>query len=156
MQKLHKVGYGDMFARNFATKTIDNRLNDLELDEKLMIMDNVIDYFHQNLKDLTNKKKPRARSPNQFDDEEHEPESTTDFENLNNGDQKNNIPTSARAAMAKHAMKKKLMAREAFVKKLARRGILPSKALDFKGSHLTTHTQEEQGVRIIDRDEKRR
>ena len=35
-----------MFARNFATKTIDNRLNDLELDEKLMIMDNVIDYFH--------------------------------------------------------------------------------------------------------------
>ena len=48
------------------------------------------------------------------------------------------------------------MAREAFVKKLARRGIMPSKALEFKSSHLQTHTQEEQGVRIIDRDEKRR
>ena len=58
--------------------------------------------------------------------------------------------------MAKHAQKKKMMAREAFVKKLARRGIMPSKALEFKSAHLLTHTQEEQGVRIIDRDENRR
>ena len=75
-----------------------------------MIMDNVIDYFHQNLKDLTNKKKPRARSPkspNNFEDEDPEPESTTDIENLNIGDQKLSIPSSARAAMAKHAQKKK-------------------------------------------------
>ena len=75
-----------MFARNFATKTIDNRLNDLELDEKLMIMDNVIDYLHMNLKDLTNRKIPKARSPTFNDDEDHEPESTTDIENLNIGD----------------------------------------------------------------------
>ena len=58
--------------------------------------------------------------------------------------------------MAKLAQKKKLMAREAFVKKLARRGIMPSKALEFKGNSLLTNTQEEQGVRIIDRDENRR
>ena len=50
-----------------------------------MIMDNVIDYFHQNLKDLSNKKKPRARSPTNIDDEDQEPESSTDVENLNIG-----------------------------------------------------------------------
>ena len=105
MKKLHKVGYGDMFAKQFATKTIDNRLNDLEIDEKLMIIDNVIDYLHQNLKDLTHKKKPGARTLNNFDEEEHEPESSTDVENLNHnmGDSKFSIPPSARAAMAKHA-----------------------------------------------------
>ena len=86
MKKLHKVGYGDMFAKQFATKTIDNRLNDLEIDEKLMIIDNVIDYLHMNLKELTSRKIPRARSPTLNEDEDHEPESTTDIENLNIGD----------------------------------------------------------------------
>ena len=97
MKKLHKVGYGDMFAKQFATKTIDNRLNDLEIDEKLMIIDNVIDYLHMNLKELTNRKVPRVRIQTFDDDEDHEPESTTDIENLNIGDQKFSIPISARA-----------------------------------------------------------
>ena len=41
MKKIHRVSYGDMFGREFRTKTIDRRLNDLELDEKLMIIDNL-------------------------------------------------------------------------------------------------------------------
>ena len=42
------------------------------------------------------------------------------------------IKLSAKAAMAQLAKKKKMMAREAFSKKLQRLGVQPSKALDFK------------------------
>ena len=45
MKKIHKVSYGDIFSREFKTSTIDHRLDDLEIDEKLMIIDNVIDYL---------------------------------------------------------------------------------------------------------------
>ena len=46
MKKIHRVSYGDIFAREFRTERIDSKLADLELDEKLMIIDNVIDYLH--------------------------------------------------------------------------------------------------------------
>ena len=36
MQKIHKVGYGSIFSRDFKVNAIDKRLGDLEIDEKLM------------------------------------------------------------------------------------------------------------------------
>ena len=75
MKKIHRVSYGDMFGREFRTKTIDRRLNDLELDEKLMIIDNVIDYLHVNFRDLS-PSKTYNRNRKSGEDE------TTDMENV--------------------------------------------------------------------------
>ena len=52
MSKLHNISYGDYFSKNFQTSNIDDNLNDLELEEKLMILDNVIDYLYVNFKGL--------------------------------------------------------------------------------------------------------
>ena len=52
MKKIHKVSYSDIFARQFQTQTIDRRLQDLEIEEKLMIIDKVIDYLQENFRDL--------------------------------------------------------------------------------------------------------
>ena len=56
MRKLHKVSYDQIFGRTFKTDKIDKKLKDLELEEKLMIMDNVIDYLYTNFALLTSKK----------------------------------------------------------------------------------------------------
>lgn len=61
MRKLHKVGYGQIFSRQFSTKKIDHRLQDLEIEEKLTIIDNVIDYLHQNFRELSPRKTMRKR-----------------------------------------------------------------------------------------------
>ena len=58
MRKLHKVNYGAIFSKQFSTKKIDRRLQNLELDEKLTIIDNVIDYLHQNFQELSPPQKP--------------------------------------------------------------------------------------------------
>ena len=59
---------------------------------------------------------------------------------------------SAKAAMAQLAKKKKMMAREAFSKKLQRLGVQPSKALDYKKQQITLAVGQERN-RIIERDE---
>ncbi len=64
MRKLHKVHYGKIFSNEFKTNSIDKRLEDLELEEKLTILDNVIDYLHVNFKELSPKKtRKTSRSP---------------------------------------------------------------------------------------------
>lgn len=78
MKKIHRVSYGNIFAREFKTNSIDNRLNDLELDEKLMIIDNVIDYLHVNFKELSpDKRYVRNKSLGNRGEEDD----TTDMEN---------------------------------------------------------------------------
>lgn len=56
MGKLHTVSYGDYFSRKFDPTQIDRNLQDLELEEKLMIIDNVIDYLYVNFKGLSAQK----------------------------------------------------------------------------------------------------
>ena len=78
------MSYGEIFAKDFRTERIDSKLADLELDEKLMIIDNVIDYLHQNFRDLSPQRKlmlqtinPRGKgSPARMGDD-----STTEAEN---------------------------------------------------------------------------
>ena len=53
MRKIHRVSYSDLFSKDFQTTKLDHRLEDLELDEKLMIIDNVIDYIQENFKELS-------------------------------------------------------------------------------------------------------
>jgi hypothetical protein len=57
MKKIHKVSYSEIFSREFKTTKIDQRLDDLEIDEKLMIIDNVIDYLQENFRELAPPKK---------------------------------------------------------------------------------------------------
>lgn len=76
MKKIHRVSYGEIFSREFKTKNIDQRLDDLEIDEKLMVIDNVIDYLQENFKDLSPKKRrspPRKVSPT-YEDRDASPE----------------------------------------------------------------------------------
>ena len=56
MRKLHKVSYDQIFGKTFQTKQIDRKLRDLEIEEKLMILDNVIDYLYTNFALLTSTK----------------------------------------------------------------------------------------------------
>ena len=63
MQKIHQVGYGSIFSRDFKISTIDKRLNELEIDEKLTIIDKVIDYLLENFRDLTSSTRMMANSP---------------------------------------------------------------------------------------------
>ena len=93
MKKIHRVSYGDLFSRDFRTSKLDHRLEDLELDEKLMIIDNVIDYLQENFKELSpSKKRPeKESSPKRHssmgadqnrDEAAHGDESTTDIEQV--------------------------------------------------------------------------
>ena len=63
MQKIHQVGYGSIFSRDFKISTIDKRLNELEIDEKLTIIDKVIDYLLENFRDLASSTRMKANSP---------------------------------------------------------------------------------------------
>ena len=59
MGKLHRVSYGEIFGRKFSTSKIDRHLQDLEVEEKLIVLDNVIDYIYVNLKELSIKNERR-------------------------------------------------------------------------------------------------
>ena len=63
MSKIHKVGYGSIFSRDFKVNAIDKRLNDLEIDEKLMVVDKVIDYLQENFRELSISNRKKANSP---------------------------------------------------------------------------------------------
>ena len=74
MRKLHQLNYSQIFSRDFKTKTIDNRLEDLELDEKLLIIDKVIDYLVENFRELSPIKRHDA-SPTRIEgDAEYPPD----------------------------------------------------------------------------------
>ena len=48
MKKIHKVTYSDIFGPNFNSVRIDNELVDLNVTEKLRLVDQVIDYIYVN------------------------------------------------------------------------------------------------------------
>jgi len=48
MKKIHKVTYSDIFGPNFSSVRIDNKFVDLTVDEKLRLVDHVIDYVYVN------------------------------------------------------------------------------------------------------------
>ena len=48
MKKIHKVTYSDIFGPNFNSIRIDNKFVDLTVEEKLRLVDHVIDYVYVN------------------------------------------------------------------------------------------------------------
>ena len=52
MKKIHKVSYTEIFSENFSPEKIDSNLKNMELDEKLYLLDNIIDYLYYNFKYL--------------------------------------------------------------------------------------------------------
>ena len=101
-----------------------------------MIIDNVIDYLHVNFKDLAPSKRyirKGGASLNNSPIREHD-EDTTDVENtpLESVETSPKRQLTTKQATALIAKKKKEMAKKAFTQKLARMGIMPSNALNFK------------------------
>lgn len=52
MKKIHKVSYAEIFSDNFDVKKIDENLKHMEIEEKLYLLDNIIDYLYYNFKAL--------------------------------------------------------------------------------------------------------
>jgi hypothetical protein len=48
MKKIHKVTYSDIFGPDFNAIRIDNKFVDLTVEEKLRLVDHVIDYVYVN------------------------------------------------------------------------------------------------------------
>jgi len=53
MKKIHKVTYSDIFGPNFNSVRIDNKFIDLTVEEKLRLVDHVIDYVYVNFEAIT-------------------------------------------------------------------------------------------------------
>lgn len=52
MKKIHKVSYPEIFSDKFVPEKIDTNLKHMEMDEKLFLLDNIIDYLYYNFKSL--------------------------------------------------------------------------------------------------------
>ena len=52
MRKIHRVSYTEVFSNGFNPERIDQNLNDMEIEEKLFLLDNLIDYLYVNFKTL--------------------------------------------------------------------------------------------------------
>lgn len=50
MKKIHKVNYSEIFSGSFSPEKIDSNLKQLEIEEKLYLLDNIIDYIYYNFK----------------------------------------------------------------------------------------------------------
>lgn len=50
MKKIHKVSYAEIFSERFDPSKIDANLKEMELDEKLGLLDNIIDYLYYNFR----------------------------------------------------------------------------------------------------------
>lgn len=48
MKKIHGIGYGDFFGEQFDMSKIDPALEGLEDEEKLRIIDHIMDYLYVN------------------------------------------------------------------------------------------------------------
>ena len=157
MRKIHKVNYGKIFSSEFKTNSIDKRLEDLELDEKLTILDNVIDYLHVNFKELSPRKPRKASgSPEKqkqlaADEGQHVEESTTDGDGVQEKTAQSVISKLKKEA-AKSSQKQKEIAKKAFTQKLARFGVVPSNALNYKKTSVVLAVGGDRN-RVIDRDE---
>ncbi len=53
MKKIHRVTYSDIFGPNFNSVRIDNKFIDLTVEEKLRLVDHVIDYVYVNFEAIT-------------------------------------------------------------------------------------------------------
>lgn len=149
MSKIHKVSYGDYFSSNFDTTAIDGNLADLEIEEKLMLIDNIIDYLYVNFRglgEITQKGVDSDDSNGEFGSED-EAEYT-----VAGGGVVAKKPLSKVEAMKQIQLNKKLVAEKALGKKLARKGIVPSMSLSFK-KHQIQLAVDGQRVRKIKREE---
>ena len=50
MKKLHRVSYSELFGVAFQPEKIDENLRGLQIEEKLYLLDNIIDYLYYNFK----------------------------------------------------------------------------------------------------------
>ena len=121
---------------------------DLELEEKLMIIDNVIDYLYVNFKGLTSAQKVEGGEEEDLgfgseDEKEYE---------VDGGGVTAKKPLSKVEAMKQISMNKKLVAEKALAKKLLRKGINPSMSLSFK-KHQIQLAVDGARVRKIKREE---
>jgi hypothetical protein len=57
MKKLRKIKYAEYFGSNFNVTRIDSQFKDLQNQEKMKVIDNVIDFLFQDLKSLKHKKR---------------------------------------------------------------------------------------------------
>ena len=57
MKKLRKIKYADYFTQDFSVQKIDAQFKDLENQEKVKVIDNVIDFLFQDLKALKKRKR---------------------------------------------------------------------------------------------------
>lgn len=58
MRRLHKVAYSELFDYSFETNKIDSILNQLSVEERLRLVDHVLDYVYVDFKSLTAQDKP--------------------------------------------------------------------------------------------------
>lgn len=64
MKKIHKVNYSEIFSGSFSPEKIDSNLKQLEIEEKLYLLDNIIDYIYYNFKQLrAQKEESKETSP---------------------------------------------------------------------------------------------
>lgn len=106
MKKIHKVNYTEIFSDQFNPEKIDANLHSMELDEKLFLLDNIIDYLYYNFKNIRDK-------PEMDKTTTTSPKKGTNSQFL--------------AELKKRKDKNKAMAI-----KLQRRGIFPSLSIDYK------------------------
>ena len=62
MRRLHKVAYSELFDYNFDTEAIDKLFSDLQVDERLRLVDHVLDYVYVDFKSLTAQDSPTKLS----------------------------------------------------------------------------------------------
>ena len=148
MTKLHNLSYGDYFGTNFQTSALDENLVDLELEEKLMLLDNVIDYLYVNFKALAS---PEKKEQGEEEDGEFGSDEEKEYE-VDGGGIVGKKPLSKIEAMKKVQMNKKLVAEKALTKKLLRKGIPPSMSLSYKKQQIQLVVEGEK-VRKIKREE---
>jgi len=128
MGKIHNIAYGDFFSAKFDSKKIDDQLQDLELEEKLMLIDNIIDYLYVNFTGLGGQK---GGAGGDDSDLEFGSEEEADYTVDNGGvEAKKNLTKIE--AMKQIQLDKKRVAEKALQKKLMKKGIMPSMSLSFK------------------------
>lgn len=52
MRKIHKINYGNLFTNDFDIRQIDGKLDSLQIDEQLRLLDHVVDYVYVNFPNL--------------------------------------------------------------------------------------------------------
>jgi len=71
MKKLRKIKYADYFTQDFSVQKIDAQFRDLANQEKVKVIDNVIDFLFQDLRALSKRKRPPEQDLSKEEREEH-------------------------------------------------------------------------------------